>query len=125
MHCHIAKDERSKLKPTITRILLNHCRWVKATMTERLFENPEKLYRDAHVIDPDSVNVRRSDNKKCGTCFAEMTSSSSAEVECGHKFCRSCWSECLAEKILYEGGNSIARAANNCDAIIDDCDISS
>ncbi|KAG4074144.1 hypothetical protein HA402_014349 [Bradysia odoriphaga] len=49
-----------QLNPTTTRILLNHCKWDEATMTERLFENPEKLYRDANVIDPDNMAVFES-----------------------------------------------------------------
>ncbi|XP_037051700.1 E3 ubiquitin-protein ligase ARIH1-like isoform X2 [Bradysia coprophila] len=110
-----------QLNPTITRILLNHCKWDKAIMTERLFENPEKLYRDAHVSSPDSVNARvPSDNKECGICYAEMTPSSSTEVTCGHKFCTPCCSAYLTEKILREGSISIACAANDCNAIIDD-----
>lgn len=42
-------------------------------------------------------------------------------LECGHKFCTSCWGEYLTTKIMEEGlGQSIACAAHACDILVDD-----
>lgn len=42
-------------------------------------------------------------------------------LECGHKFCITCWGEYLTTKIMEEGlGQSIACAAHGCDILVDD-----
>lgn len=42
-------------------------------------------------------------------------------LECGHRFCTSCWTEYLTTKITEEGlGQSIACAAHDCDILVDD-----
>lgn len=42
-------------------------------------------------------------------------------LECGHRFCTSCWCEYLTTKIMEEGlGQSIACAAHGCDILVDD-----
>lgn len=45
-------------------------------------------------------------------------------LECGHRFCNSCWTEYLTIKIMSEGiGQTISCAAHNCDILIDDSTI--
>jgi ariadne-1 len=42
-------------------------------------------------------------------------------MECGHRFCKRCWSEYLTTKIMEEGmGQTIACAAHNCPILVDD-----
>lgn len=42
-------------------------------------------------------------------------------LECGHRFCVSCWAEYLTTKIMSEGiGQTISCAAHNCEILIDD-----
>lgn len=42
-------------------------------------------------------------------------------LECGHRFCISCWAEYLTTKIMSEGiGQTISCAAHNCDVLVDD-----
>ena len=42
-------------------------------------------------------------------------------LECGHRFCKTCWIEYLTTKIMEEGlCQSIACAAHGCDILVDD-----
>ena len=42
-------------------------------------------------------------------------------LECGHRFCMSCWVEYLTTKIIEEGmGSTISCAAHGCDILVDD-----
>jgi ariadne-1 len=45
-------------------------------------------------------------------------------LECGHRFCVSCWAEYLTTKIMSEGiGQTISCAAHNCEILIDDATV--
>lgn len=45
-------------------------------------------------------------------------------MECGHRFCTTCWSEYLTTKIVEEGmGQTIACAAHNCPILVDDATV--
>ena len=45
-------------------------------------------------------------------------------LECGDRFCCSCWAEYLTTKIMSEGiGQTIACAAHGCDLLIDDATV--
>ena len=45
-------------------------------------------------------------------------------LECGHRFCHSCWAEYLTTKVMSEGiGQTISCAAHNCETLIDDATV--
>ncbi|XP_055676844.1 E3 ubiquitin-protein ligase ariadne-1 [Lutzomyia longipalpis] len=114
---------------TTTRILLNHFKWDKEKLMERYYDgDQEKFFRDAHVINPfnkpNTVNkpkVKRSGTEECEVCFSQFPPSMMTGLECGHRFCTTCWGEYLTTKIMEEGlGQSIACAAHGCDILVDD-----
>lgn len=42
-------------------------------------------------------------------------------LECGHFYCKSCWTEYLSTKIMDEGASqSIECPGSNCDILVDD-----
>lgn len=114
---------------TTTRMLLNHFKWDKQQLMERLFHgDQDKLFADAHVINPfkkGSENLilahGSNDTEECGICFLALPSSMLTGLECDHQFCTSCWSEYLTTKIMEDGEcQTIACAAHACDILVDD-----
>ena len=50
-----------QLPPTTTRILLHHFRWDKEKLMERFYDgNQERLFKEAHIVNPFKNNVRLS-----------------------------------------------------------------
>ncbi|XP_065363902.1 E3 ubiquitin-protein ligase ariadne-1 [Calliphora vicina] len=118
-----------KLPPTITRMLLNHFKWDKERLLEKYFDgNAEDLFKLAHIVNPFNkpANANKQKNSKntaeeCEICFSQLPSDSMAGLECGHRFCLTCWREYLTTKIISEGlGQSISCAAHGCDILVDD-----
>lgn len=57
----------------------------------------------------------------CDICFLKYQYTSMTGLQCGHRFCKSCWIEYLTTKIMEEGlCKSIACAAHGCDILVDD-----
>lgn len=127
-------------------MLLSYCKWDPNHLTENFYNNPEKLFKEARVINPFNVlvngkTVESAENNECKICYGEVSSGVSSKlvnkknysafryfvlifqktIGCGHKFCTACWSEYLKIKIMDEGvGNSILCPESDCDVIIDD-----
>eukprot|EP00057_Strongylocentrotus_purpuratus_P031404 XP_784503.1 PREDICTED: E3 ubiquitin-protein ligase arih1 isoform X2 [Strongylocentrotus purpuratus] len=121
-----------KIPATVTRILLNHFKWDKEKLMERLYGgDPDAVFTEAHVISPyrknyakqPKVNTRSSVavTEYCEICFRTVLGSSMTGIECNHKFCADCWTEYLTTKIMEEGmGQTITCAAHGCDILVDD-----
>lgn len=57
----------------------------------------------------------------CDICFLKYQYTNMTGLQCGHRFCKSCWVEYLTTKIMEEGlCKSIACAAHGCDILVDD-----
>jgi len=120
---------------TVTRMLLNHFRWDKEKLMERYYDgDQEKLFCEARVVNPfakpaaksvKKVNRRPGPNlEECEVCVSILPSSVMSGLECGHRFCHTCWTEYLTMKIMSEGiGQTIACAAHGCDVLIDDATV--
>lgn len=51
----------------------------------------------------------------CEICFLKYQYTNMTGLQCGHRFCKSCWVEYLTTKIMEEGlCKSIACAAHGC-----------
>lgn len=118
-----------EIPATTTRILLNHFKWDKEKLMERYYDtDQEKLFKDAHVINPfrkpSTINkpkIKKSGTEDCEICYSSFPPSMMTGLECGHRFCTQCWQEYLTTKIVEEGlGQSIACAAHGCDILVDD-----
>jgi len=57
---------------TTTRIFLNHFNWNEDKLFDAYYDgDQDKLYRDANVVDPESVLAISSPNdiEECGICY--------------------------------------------------------
>lgn len=133
-----------QLNTTITRILLNHFRWDKERLYERLFDgNKEALFREARIVDIHQQQPQANCNsttsntiQKFSTQTAQQQQTNPAKESCticcldcsqlialicGHAFCRNCWSMYLSTKILEEGQSGrITCPAHECNVLVDD-----
>jgi ariadne-1 len=106
--------------------LLQHFQWDAEKLLEQYYGgDQEKLFKDAHVISPfreqSEAEARRAGPVECTICFVSCRPSSMTGLECGHKFCKSCWVSYLTMKITHEGkSESISCAAHGCDIVVDD-----
>ena len=121
------------LPTTTTRILLNHFKWDKEKMMERFYDgDQEKFFEEAGVINPftaPTTKISKTSRKRCITsededceiCFDSFPPPLMASLDCGHRFCTSCWNEYLTSKIMTEGiSERIACAAQNCEVLADE-----
>jgi ariadne-1 len=115
-----------EIPPTTARALLQHFQWDAEKLLEQYYGgDQEKLFKDAHVISPfreqSEAEARRAGPVECTICFVSCRPSSMTGLECGHKFCKSCWVSYLTMKITHEGkSESISCAAHGCDIVVDD-----
>lgn len=123
-----------QIPSTITRILLNHFKWDKEKLMERYYDgDQDSLFSEAHVVSPYRKDATRQPKRStrgsnsasneimCEICCFTKPASEMAGLECGHKFCSSCWTDYLTSKIVDEGmGQTIACAAYGCDILVDD-----
>ncbi|CAK8697362.1 E3 ubiquitin-protein ligase arih1-like [Clavelina lepadiformis] len=115
---------------TTLRILLAHFNWDKELLLEKYYEyegNQERIFAEAHVISPlksKSLARRksgRSIEQACEICCNNYSSSFMTGLDCGHSFCKGCWSQYLCTKIIDEGmSQTISCPEFECDIIVDD-----
>ena len=126
----------ANLPYTVTRMLLAHFNWDKEIFLDRYFacaDDPlslNKLFKDAHIANSESISEdtftsgpmnNESDEMTCAICFDSFTSESSASLDCGHSYCKSCWVLYLTEKILDQGeSHYISCPDTNCHVFVDD-----
>uniref|UniRef100_H2Y8G8 RBR-type E3 ubiquitin transferase n=1 Tax=Ciona savignyi TaxID=51511 RepID=H2Y8G8_CIOSA len=116
---------------TTLRILLAHFNWDKELLLEKYYEydgNPEQIFKDAHVISPFKLKSTcktkgqssRTD-AECEICCSSYSRSFMTGLNCGHIFCKGCWSQYLRTKIMDEGmSQTIPCPAYKCEIIVDD-----
>lgn len=133
-----------QLNTTITRILLNHLRWDKERLYERLYDGSrEDLFKEARIVDTaaqlssttsstNNINGVHANNpsqctnqqiqqpdKQCPICC--LDSNQLKSLCCGHAFCLNCWVMYLSTKIIEEGQSGrITCPAHDCDMLVDD-----
>ncbi|RWS22625.1 E3 ubiquitin-protein ligase arih1-like protein [Leptotrombidium deliense] len=116
-----------QLSQNITRILLNHCKWDKEKLLERYFDGVRyELFKEAHIVyrsQKTAIDKARYSHLKfhCGICFEDVEKAALIGGDCGHKFCKDCWTQYLTTKIMDEGSaNDISCTAHGCGILVDD-----
>lgn len=121
------------LPDNVVLLLMNHFKWNKERLVERLFESDqERLFRDASIVCPVTDQVAPASknskagviNETCEICFTTHPSSCLSGLDCGHRFCVSCWSDYLTTKVMDEGmSQKISCAAHGCHLLMDEASV--
>eukprot|EP00122_Pirum_gemmata_P005883 Pgem_evm1s5371 len=114
------------------RILLQHFKWEKQVLMEKYYDNPGKVYAEAGVVDPRSVDDNSNNNninntnsesavRECEICFCPISSTAMYSMACKHTFCNDCWNGYLEAKIMEEGAaQSIECPEGDCNILVDE-----
>ncbi|XP_022703143.1 E3 ubiquitin-protein ligase ARIH1-like [Varroa jacobsoni] len=121
-----------QLRSTAARLLLNHFHWEKVTLFEKFFDadgDLKKLFLEVEIpqanVSGNTVTVAPvltggAPHYECQICMCEAPAESMAGLECGHKFCASCWNMYLSTKVMDEGCQMITCPAVSCGVLVDD-----
>ncbi|XP_023338775.1 E3 ubiquitin-protein ligase arih1 isoform X2 [Eurytemora carolleeae] len=118
-----------QIPTTTVRILLNHFKWDKEKLMEKYYsENQDALFEEAHVVSPyrkvPVSKVKRipttSSALDCEICCLSTPKSMMTGLECGHLYCKNCWTEYLTTKIMDEGASQMIECPGSCKIIVDD-----
>lgn len=104
-----------QLRSTAARLLLNHFHWDRVTLFEKFFDadgNLKKLFLEVEIPPANAGGAATvskttlaggSNNSECQICMFESSPDTMTGLECGHKFCASCWNMYLTTKVMHEG----------------------
>lgn len=97
--------------------LLKHYKWDAEKLTERYFEDPEKVAAAVGVVlDEHSDDPIEGD---CLICGDEMTAEDASISRCGHAFCNICWQGYLEVKIKEGEALGIPCMMHKCGKVVD------
>eukprot|EP00088_Acartia_fossae_P006986 TRINITY_DN13237_c0_g1_i2.p1 TRINITY_DN13237_c0_g1~~TRINITY_DN13237_c0_g1_i2.p1 ORF type:complete len:511 (+),score=134.69 TRINITY_DN13237_c0_g1_i2:117-1649(+) len=115
---------------TTVRILLNHFKWDKEKLMDQYYsDSQERMFKEAHVVSPYRNPPSTSRAKKptppnqvleCEICCLSLPKQMMTGLECGHLFCKQCWTDYLTTKIMDEGVSQMIECPGSCDIIVDD-----
>ncbi|CAF0946239.1 unnamed protein product [Adineta ricciae] len=129
---------------TLVRLILNHFYWDKNTLTDRFYEDPEKLFCTLNVANPylspslqwnplspaigpstnpvldASQQPTTAGNAICRTCYSEKPIAEFYSLPCRHQHCLSCWQIYLQSSIYQTGCGQPVHCPSRCIQIIDD-----
>merc|ERR1712012_716418 len=98
---------QDQIPTTTVRILLNHFKWDKERLMERLYsDDQEAMFVEAQVISPFKKKPEQVKKKTlkptedCEICCLSLPKAMMRGLECGHLYCTSCWTEYLPSKIM-------------------------
>jgi len=121
---------QDQIPTTTVRILLNHFKWDKERLMERLYsEDQDAMFLEAQVISPFKKNPviltkkkshKSTDVLECEICCHSLPKSMMTGLECGHLYCTSCWTEYLTTKIMDEGASQMIECPGNCKIVVND-----
>jgi len=120
-----------QIPTTTVRILLNHFKWDKEKLMERYYsDDQEAMFGEAKVVPPHrkiaihpptGSRSAKMATFECEICFLTLPKGNMTGLECGHFFCKSCWTEYLNTKIMDEGASQMIECpGSKCDILVDD-----
>jgi len=118
---------QDQIPTTTVRILLNHFKWDKERLMERLYsDDQEAMFVEAQVISPFKKKPEQAKKKtmkpteECDICCLSLPKAMMRGLECGHLYCTSCWTEYLTTKIMDEGASQMIECPGSCKIVVND-----
>eukprot|EP00122_Pirum_gemmata_P014848 Pgem_evm1s13858 len=103
------------------RLLLLHYNWKEFKLLEDYYSEPDKVFRDAGVVNPKNTPTNKELTKddtvvECEICFLPSNEGSMSALGCNHYFCNECW--------INEASISIECPDSSCDLCVDEKTVS-
>jgi ariadne-1 len=111
-----------ELPPEQTAILLRFVRWNKDKLLEDYVDNPEKLLEAAGLGSTfaEAPQTKAVKGFTCEICYEDEPGLQTYAMKCGHRYCASCYSHYLSQKVQEEGEAArIQCPRDGCHRIVD------
>ena len=109
------------LSAPVLRALLYQAKWSKMVLLESYYADPELVFKQAGLMDPDIVQVyEQQASDECGICMEPYDTVGFLTGECGHSFCRDCWQEYVSEKVNTGSILRLECPASTCSSLLAD-----
>ena len=84
--------------PPVCRTLLHIFKWNKETLLERFYEasSEDQFFKSVNLLKPSQGLRYVQKLSECRICFEQR---SLTGLQCGHLFCKYCWSDYLTAKV--------------------------
>jgi len=109
-------------RPEHAATLLRFFKWNKEKLTDKYFSDPEKVLSDAGIVMDAGKQPRfvaAPNHWACDVCAGGEDQDTLA-LNCGHRFCRDCYTTYLTHKIKHDGeSRRIMCMASDCSLIVD------
>lgn len=106
---------------------LIHFKWNSDLLTERFYDNEDKLYSDSGIPNPHKqkmlMDLDANTQRECTICLEDFNWNEMERIQCGHLFCKSCWKEYLTVTILGGKVTEIICPARGCSLLLDELTI--
>jgi len=108
--------------------LLISFKWNSDLLTEKFYDNEEKLYAESGIPNPHKKKkldvIDSSSILECSICLEEFKFEDMERMQCNHIFCKSCWKEYLTVTISSGKVNEIICPSRGCTLQLDEVTIS-
>ncbi|UJR26964.1 hypothetical protein I4U23_008271 [Adineta vaga] len=124
---------------TIVRLLLNHFRWDQDTLTDRYWEDSDRLFRILKLPNPNSSSIDYSplspiasneldsptSSKNpgiitCKTCYLDKPLKEFYSLKCNHRHCLTCWHVYLQTCLTNNTSIQKITCPSRCQEVLDD-----
>ncbi|CAF0864024.1 unnamed protein product [Adineta ricciae] len=120
---------------TLVRLLLSHFHWDQDLLTDRYWDDPDRLFRITKLPNPDSSPIDLTPASPapsggsdpnlvtCKTCYSEKPPNEFYSLACNHKHCLTCWQLYLQSCLANITNVKKISCPSNCNQIVDDDEV--
>ncbi|CAO3628269.1 unnamed protein product [Mucor hiemalis] len=110
-----------ELKKEDTATLLRFFKWNKEKLVERYMDSPDKVLDSAGIsITPQTVKKPEDELFTCEICCDDDPNMEIQSLACGHAFCKACFDQYTAQKILEAENRPIQCPQDQCNIVMDE-----
>ena len=107
------------ISTTATRILLNHHKWDREQLLERIYSEDNKLEDLVPSVNQNTTEDMFWSLDECEICYSDRRKKM-LRLSCGHQFCRDCWVEHINTRISHQRGSQLIECPASCRVVVDD-----
>ena len=111
---------------SVCRALLYSTKWDSQVLLESYYSDPERMFKTAGLIDPDTIQMELGDDgvgQECDICCLGPDEESSPFLSndlCGHSFCLQCWAQHVKSKVEEGLVLRLCCPASSCNTLLSD-----
>ena len=110
------------ISQTAARILLNHYKWDREQLLERIYSADDNLEQLVPSVSEGQFwrpSLHSDSTAECEICYEDQRREMLG-LSCGHQFCTECWVEHINTRISHHQGTAMIECPASCKVILDD-----